>query len=71
MPVNEIGTPVSEHVCESCGQGFTVCPAVPSEKADEWRGCLADDCSSYDLARDIDIFWEPLADSGLIERRTR
>lgn len=64
--VNEYGTPVSVHRCPDCGAEFTVCPPT----SDNWGGCLADGCPSYDLARDVDIFFEPLAEAGLVERRS-
>lgn len=66
LGVNEKGTPVSVHRCESCGCQFTVCPLRTVE---QWgTGCLADTCESYDIERDVDIFFEPLADAGLIRR---
>jgi len=65
---DEYGAPVLAAVCTACGRPFTVCPAPPPEKADQWRECLADDCPSYDLSRDVDLFFEPLAEAGLIER---
>lgn len=65
---NEYGTPVTVMTCTACGHAFSVCPTVDP---DEWgRECLADECPSYDLGRDVDTFFEPLAEAGLIERRT-
>jgi len=52
--LNKFGTPISIHICEFCGVEFTVCPAVPPEKEDQWLGCLAPSCSSYDPSRDVD-----------------
>lgn len=53
---NEYGTLVSVHLCNRCGNRFTVCPPVVDE---EWGGeCLAEGCASYDLRRDIDLVWE-------------
>lgn len=60
--VNESRTPVSVHVCPDCGARFTVCPPA----GDDWGGCLADTCASYHISRDIDIFFEPMAEAGLI-----
>jgi len=73
--VNEYGTPVSVGICDGqpdyCGREFTVCPAMDDERQERWgHGCLADFCASYDLGRDIDMFFEPLADHGLIQRRS-
>lgn len=67
LGVNEYGTPVSCHICESCGHPFTVCPPRTVE---QWgTGCLGDECPSYDITRDVDMFFEPMADAGLIRRR--
>lgn len=64
---NEHGTPISVHVCSACGAIYTVCPRVDDEAA--WgTGCLAETCQSYDLARDIDLFFEPAMEAGLIKR---
>ena len=51
---NEYGVAVSVHVCEYCGSEFTVTPAVSDDSLENWRGCLAPDCESYDPARDVD-----------------
>lgn len=51
---NDCGTPVSVHVCESCGNSFTVCPPT----GDNWGGCQAEGCSSYDVKRDIDRLFD-------------
>ncbi len=69
MGVNEYGTPVSRHVCDTCGGLFTVCPAAKDDST-SWINCLGESCGSYDPDRDIDIFFEALADNGLIERRS-
>lgn len=66
--LNEYGTPVTAFTCRACGRKYTVCPAVPPEKWDEWENCLADACPSYDIARDIDMFFEPAIEAGLIRR---
>lgn len=52
---NEYGTPVSAFTCDTCGGDFTVCPAVRVEKRDQWDGCLATECPSYDPDRDVDM----------------
>lgn len=51
--INEYGTQVSVSICTSCNREFSVCP-VPKEP---WPECLADDCASYDPARDVDRFF--------------
>jgi hypothetical protein len=43
----------SDHVCEAYGDNFTVTPAVPPEKADQWTNCLAWECPSYTPTRDV------------------
>ncbi len=54
ISLNEFGMPVSNHVCASCGQSFTVCPPASDSFGD---GCLAEGCASYDVARDADLFF--------------
>lgn len=50
---NEYGTQVSKHKCESCGEEFTLCPAIfPETKG--WENCLGPKCKSYDPGRDVD-----------------
>lgn len=67
--VNEHGTPITVFPsCTGCGQQFTVCPAVPPERVEQWRGCLGEHCSTYDLSRDIDLFWDALSDHDQIKR---
>jgi hypothetical protein len=65
--VNEYGTPVSVLRCASCGAVVSICPLI--KDPDAWGdGCLADTCASYDIERDMDLFFEPLMDHGLIGR---
>lgn len=66
--INDYGTPVSWFNCDDCGDEFSVCPAVPEDQRDEWDGCMADTCTSYDIERDVSIFFEPMAEAGLIVR---
>ena len=66
--VNEYGTPVSVGRCFECGGVFTVCPVIKPERRPQWLGCLAEGCPSYDPDRDVDLFFEPMADHGLIRR---
>lgn len=61
---NEYGTPVSLFQCEGCKTTFTVCPAVPQDRRDQWDGCMAEGCSTYDEARDGD----KLFDAGKVQR---
>lgn len=55
---NEFGTPVTMFSCPGCNTTFTVCPAVPDDKLDQWSGCLGIDCSTYDPDRDADKLFE-------------
>lgn len=59
---NEYGTPVSVHVCEVCGQTFTICPPV----VDEPTCGDPNSCESYDPSRDPTCFFAP-DDPDLIE----
>lgn len=56
--INEYGTPVVEYRCESCGETFTICPAPEPEKDDQWTGCMAATCASYDESRDVDRWFD-------------
>ena len=47
---NEHGVRVTEHICDTCGVEFTVCPGV-----DGWDDCLAESCLSYDPEREVDL----------------
>lgn len=57
---NEYGTLVSKHKCDTCGDVFTLCPPVSPEEVETkgWQNCLATHCPSYNIKRDIDLFWD-------------
>lgn len=55
--VNEYGTEISLYICDTCGERFSVCPAVPEERKDEWNGCQAEWCGSYEPMRDADLYF--------------
>ncbi len=56
---NEFGTPVDCYCCETCRETFTVCPAhVDRSCDDQWTGCLAITCASYDPTRDADQLFD-------------
>jgi hypothetical protein len=65
---NEYGTDVAAGICDSCKKPYTICPAP--DKADwvNWADCLSEECPSYNLDRDIDLFFEPMVEHGLIQR---
>lgn len=67
--VNECGTPVVEYRCETCGDTFTVCPAPPSEDDDQWTGCQATICASYEPDRDADKFFDDGNVASMAQRR--
>ena len=50
---NEHGTGTSHHICDTCGRGFDLTPAVEPD-AVGWDNCLCDDCPSYDPSRDCE-----------------
>lgn len=47
---NEHGTPVAQHICDTCGQPFGVIPA----DANYGGSCCIAPCPSYDIERDVD-----------------
>lgn len=54
---NEHGTPLTVHKCDECGNEFTVTPAVPAERRDEWNMCMAESCPSYEPTRDAELYF--------------
>ena len=56
--INEYGTPVTIHKCDTCGDQFSVCPAVSVEQRDQYDNCLAMACDSYDPMRDVTLILE-------------
>lgn len=53
---NEYGTGTSYHVCDTCGEEFTICPAKEPEDRG-WDHCLSDKCPSYDPSRDVELLF--------------
>lgn len=51
--VNEFGTPVGTFECDTCGGGYTICPEPPVEQRWMWQNCMAPECESYDVSRDV------------------
>ena len=50
---NEYGTPVSTFDCDKCGGRFTICPEPPEDQRWMWQHCMAPECESYDVSRDV------------------
>jgi len=75
---NEYGTPISTHICDTCGDEFTMCPAIPDDD-DRWPDCLSETCASYDPERDIDILFasdaeikrKPIVSMDLLRKRKK
>lgn len=65
---NGYGTSVVEYRCETCGETFMVCPAPSLEEDEQWTGCQARTCGSYDPARDADRLFDD-GDVLSLERR--
>lgn len=63
---NSYGTPVSVLRCKTCGNVVSICPVTTFDKWGD--NCLAEDCPSYDINRDMDIMFVPLAEKGFIKR---
>lgn len=61
--INQYGVPVSEHVCDTCKEPFTLTPAVDAQK-DGWDNCMSKECGSYDSARDPERFFAPAVVEG-------
>jgi hypothetical protein len=56
---NAYGTPIDCYICETCGDPFTLCPANEDRSCDDqWTGCMATICASYDPARDADKLFD-------------
>lgn len=56
--VNEYGTPITVFKCDYCNEEFSVCPAVPDYKLDQWKGCQMKWCESYEEDRDADKMFD-------------
>lgn len=54
---NEHGTGVSFFECNTCGVEYSICPAVPPDKHQDWSMCLSEECDSYDPHRDADVLF--------------
>jgi len=61
MTINEYGTEESKHICDTCGDEFTVCPPE-KEGSHAYDNCLAKNCPSYDPGRDADKFFDKDSD---------
>jgi len=56
ISVNQYGTAVSEHICNTCGRPFTLTPSQAGKEG--WDNCLDITCDSYDESRDADLLFE-------------
>lgn len=68
--LNDYGTVVSVHTCDTCGKKYTVCPAVDKPEVDNgglYSNCMAEDCQSYDPAHDIDSVFD--SDDEMCQRK--
>lgn len=56
LAANEYGQPVTVMVCQACGSLFTV---TGDTSLEQWGGpvCLAEECESYDVTRDVDLMF--------------
>jgi hypothetical protein len=61
---NEFGTRISVFTCDQCSEEFTVCPAVEPWRHDEWTGCMAETCESYEPTRDAELYFS----LGMVEK---
>ena len=61
--LNEYGTLVSTHVCDTCADEFTVCPPGLGPN---WANCLSKKCASYNKNRDADLFFDEDSDVDVI-----
>jgi hypothetical protein len=52
--LNEYGTLVSRHTCDTCGVEFQIIPGVPPTNKN-FNNCLVKPCPSYDEERDVDL----------------
>jgi len=53
---NKHGVPVSHHICDTCGQDYTITSAV-EDGTPLSKNCMADNCASYDPDNDADIMF--------------
>ena len=60
---NHYGRIVGVHRCDDCGREFTV-----TTLREDWGGCLSEDCVSYDITRDADLFFDAAVEAGWVRR---
>ena len=54
---NEYGTGTSLFECDTCGQPYTLTPAIKPENRGDWQNCMDMSCPSYDPHRDAEILY--------------
>lgn len=54
---NEYGTGTTFFVCDSCGDEYSITPAVKKDMLGDWQNCLSEGCASYDPHRDADVLF--------------
>lgn len=54
---NEHGTRISVHICDTCGEEYTVTASQEDFDPENFQNCLGPDCASYDVNRDVDILF--------------
>lgn len=63
---NEHGVPVSHHICDTCGNEYTITSAV-EDGTPLSKNCMADECDSYDPMNDIDIYF--MSDAEIAKKK--
>ena len=53
---NEHGVPVSHHICDTCGNNYTITRAV-EDGTPLSKNCMDDGCASYDPDNDAEIMF--------------
>jgi len=54
---NECGTRIALHKCDTCGIEYTVTAPKADYSPENFQDCLAPECASYDVNRDMDLLF--------------
>lgn len=53
IELNDYGNPRSVFLCDTCGGRYTIDPEPPVGDRWMWQDCMAPECESFDITRDV------------------
>lgn len=51
--LNDFSNPTSRFRCDTCSGDFTIDPEPPEDERWMWQNCMAPECDSFDISRDV------------------